>query len=155
MNFCLHQIPLLNEKNLKIRRKRPSLSLCEGNLESIVSWVKLDLKRLFCLFTERQLFWILLLYDITCCVSPGQTLQRRIWGFKYRMKIISAGKKSPPDDGDEELVDPEAEGEEDEDELHGGAVELPHQYRHQLVHKSLHLNWLLFRIVTFSVKKCI
>ena len=71
------------------------------------------------------------------------------------MKIISAGKKSPPDDGDEELVDPEAEGEEDEGELHGGAVELPHQYRHQLVHKSLHLNWLLFRIVTFSVKKCI
>ena len=68
---------------------------------------------------------------------------------------MSAGKKSPPDDGDEELVDPEAEGEEDEGELHGGAVELPHQYRHQLVHKSLHLNWLLFRIVTFSVKKCI
>ena len=66
---------------------------------------------------------------------------------------MSAGKKSPPDDGDEELVDPEAEGEEDEGELHGGAVELPHQYRHQLVHKSLHLNWLLFRIVTFSVKK--
>ena len=48
---------------------------------------------------------------------------------------MSAGKKSPPDDGDEELVDPEAEGEEDEGELHGGAVELPHQYRHQLVHK--------------------